>query len=191
MRKPDLKILAKLFVAFFKAGTFTFAGGLAMLPLIKKDIVEKHGLMSEDEFLEYASLSQTLPGGIVLNFAVFVGRQIAGTPGMLVAGIGATFSAFTLMLVATILIRSIPQYGPVIGALSAIRAASAALILSAAFSLGRHNLKNAYAVIVMLASFMLVLLNISAVIVILAAGLAGFVYQSVLQWRKGKGGQER
>ena len=187
MKKLDFKTLWALFIIFFKAGTFTFAGGLAMLPVIEKDVVEKYKLMAKDDFMEYATLAQTLPGVIALNCAAFVGRRTAGTLGMLVAGFGATFSAFVLMMVATILLQFIPQQGPVVGAFRCIRAASAALVLSAAFSLGKHNLKNTFSIIVMLAAFTLVFFaNISAPLVILAAGIAGYLYQRVKSRSKGE-----
>ncbi|MDR3085461.1 MAG: chromate transporter, partial [Christensenellaceae bacterium] len=136
MANTKLRSLWGLFCTFFKAGTFTFAGGLAMLPVIEKDVVERYGFMDKDQFFEYATLSQTLPGVIALNCASFVGRHVAGTPGMLVAGLGSTISAFILMLAATIAIQFIPQAGPAMGAMQAIRAASSALVLSAAWSLG-------------------------------------------------------
>ncbi len=187
MKKTNLKTLWALFVIFFKAGTFTFAGGLAMLPVIEKDVVEKYQFMPREDFLEYATLAQTLPGVIALNCASFVGRRTAGTVGMLIAGLGATFSAFVIMIVATVLLQVIPQEGPVVGAFLGIRAASAALVLSAAFSLGRHNLKNTFAVIVMLAAFALVLFaNVSALLVILAAGVAGYLYQRIKTNKKEK-----
>ena len=171
------KTLWALFVIFFKAGTFTFAGGLAMLPVIEKDVTEKYKLMGKDEFMEYATLAQTLPGVIALNCACFVGKHAAGIPGMLVASVGATFSAFVLMLLATIAMQYVPQTGPVIGAMRAIRAASAALILSAAFSLGKHNLKNAFAVAIMAVAFVLVFFfKVSTPIVILATGIAGVIF---------------
>jgi len=59
-----------------------------------------------------------------------------------------------------------------------VRAASSALILSAAFTLGRGNLKTAFAVILMLCVFGLVAFtSVSALLVVLAAGGAGFLYQ--------------
>jgi chromate transporter len=175
--RDKIKVLLHLFIIFFKAGTFTFAGGLAMLPVIERDVVEKYKLMSKDEFLEYATLSQTLPGVIALNCASFVGRYAGGVAGMLVAGFGATISAFVLMIVATILLRFVPEGGPVAGAFRAIRAASAALVLSAAFTLGQHNIKSIFSVILMLAAFTaVVFLNISAPIVVLLAGAAGYFY---------------
>ena len=57
-----------------------------MLPVIQKDVVEKYKLMTKEDFLEYATLSQTLPGVIARNCAAFVGGNSAGTPGMLAAG---------------------------------------------------------------------------------------------------------
>ena len=178
--------LWNLFLAFFKAGTFTFAGGLAMLPVIEKDIVVKYKMMDKAEFIEYATLAQTLPGVVALNCASFVGKRAAGVPGMLVAGLGATISAFILMIGATIAMQYIPETGPAIGALSCIRAASSALILSAAFTLGAHNLKSAFAVIVMLSAFTFVaFLRIGTPLTVLAAGIAGYGYQRFQEKRKG------
>ena len=158
-----------------------------MLPVIEKDVVDQYKLLPREEFLEYATLSQTLPGVIALNCASFVGQRVAGVPGMLVAGLGSVFSAFVLMLVATILLQFVPQQGPVAGAFQCIRAASAALVLSAAFTLGRHNLKSAFAIIVMLAAFALVVfVHASAPTVILSAGLAGYVYHRIETHPSGK-----
>ena len=190
MRKDSYKTFWPLFYIFFKAGTFTFAGGLAMLPVIEKDVVEKYKLLNREDFLEYAALAQTLPGVIAVNCACFVGRRAAGTAGMLVATFGATISAFVIMLIATVAIQYIPQTGPVTGAMNCIRAASSALILSAAFTLGAHNLKTAFSVIMMLAAFVLVIfLNISIPLIVVAAGVAGYLYQR-FRVKRGNGQQK-
>ena len=187
MRKIDLKDLWLLFITFFKAGTFTFAGGLAMLPVIERDIVGKYGWLSREDFLEYVAFSQTLPGVVAVNCACFVGRRVAGTLGMLAASLGATFSAFVLMIAATVTTQYIPQTGPAIGAIRGIRAASSALILSAAFTLGGNNIKTTFSVIVMLAAFVSVLfLKISTPLVVIAAGVTGYIYQRFLQKKGGK-----
>jgi chromate transporter len=82
------------------------------------------------------------------------------------------------MIAATIAVQLIPRTGPVAGAMGCIRAASSALILSAAFTLGAHNLKSAFSVVVMLAAFSaVVFLNISVPLIVIAAGVAGYVYR--------------
>lgn len=176
-----------LFYTFFKASTFTFAGGLAMFPAIEQDAVEKYQLLSHDEFMEYATLSQTLPGVIALNCATLVGRRAAGASGMLAAGLGAILPPFILMLIATILLKLIFQQGLVIGTLRGIRAASTALVLSAAFSLGQYNLKDTFAIIIMIAALLLVVFGkISAPLVVLLAGAAGCVYQHIRRYKEGR-----
>jgi len=185
MKEAKQNKLWPLFMIFFKAGTFTFAGGLAMLPVIERDVVEKYQFMSKDDFMEYATLAQTLPGVIALNCACLVGRKAAGLPGMFAAAIGSTISAFILMLAATILLQFVPQQGAIAGAFTGIRAASASLILAAAFSLGRHNIKNTFSIIMMLACFTAVtFLSVSAPIAILAAGCAGLLYEYIKSRRK-------
>jgi chromate transporter len=176
MSKSRFKTFWELFFVFFKAGTFTFAGGLAMLPVIEKDVVEKYMLLTRDDFLEFATLAQTLPGVIAVNCACFVGKRTAGLPGMFIAVFGATVSAFVLMLLATILLQSVPMQGVVVGAFRGIRAASAALVLSAAFTLGRFSVKDAFSVVVMILAFSLViLLDVNILFVIIGAGLLGYV----------------
>ena len=194
-KKIALRSLWVLFLSFFKAGTFTFAGGLAMLPLIERDIVEKNDFMTRETFLEYVALAQSLPGVIALNCASFVGNHVAGVVGMLVAGFGATFSAFVLMLLATAVLQVVPQSGPVAGAFLCIRAASAGLVLSAAVTLGQHSVKGIFSVIVMIAAFALIIfLQVSAPLALLLAGVSGIIYQMVKKHlagkRKGDGLQE-
>ena len=187
MQKSDRKALWPLFIVFLKAGTFTFAGGLAMLPVIEKDIVEKYSLLGREDFLEYATLSQTLPGVVAINCASFVGKRAAGFPGMLAASLGAALPAFALMIAATIAMQYIPQSGPAMGAMRGIRAASAALVLSAAFTLGANNIKSAFSIIIMLAAFVsIVFLNISTPLVVIAAGVLGYGYQRFSQKNGGR-----
>mgnify|MGYP000906029214 CR=1 FL=1 len=183
-RKKFYKCFA-LFITFLKASTFTFAGGLAIVPAIERDAVEKYKLLSKDEFMEYATLSQTMPGVIALNCATLVGRNAAGAAGMLAAGFGAILPAFSLMVVATILAKMIPQQGRLLGAMCGVRAASAALVLSAAFSLGRYNLKSAFSFIVMIASLLLVVFgNLGAPTIVILSGVTGYIYQYIRRYKE-------
>ena len=184
--KAKTKTLWILFFCFFKAGTFTFAGGLAMLPMLEVTLTEKNQLLSKEEFFEYATLAQTMPGIIAMNCAFFVGRHVAGIPGMLVAGLGACFSAFVLMLAATIGLQHVPQAGPVAGAMRAIRVASAAFILSAAVSLGKRNVNSLSAAIIMAAAFFLIVFfKVSTVLVVLGAAVTGILLHRHAPPRKG------
>ena len=51
-----MKDLIELFFVFAKIGLFTFGGGYAMLPMLQKEIVEKHKLSKEDEIMYYFAI---------------------------------------------------------------------------------------------------------------------------------------
>ena len=42
-KKKLLPRLAELYLAFFRTGIFTFGGGLAMMPMLQKELIEKTG----------------------------------------------------------------------------------------------------------------------------------------------------
>lgn len=129
-----------LFKIYFITSLFTFSGGLAMTEALKRELVDKHNLISKEDFYNYASLSQSLPGVIGVTNASFVGYKIKGVSGMLTATFAVILPAFVFMLLATILYHLLPQGGPIYGALTAIRAVSSVFILSAALSMAKLNL---------------------------------------------------
>lgn len=183
-KKTDFKTIRALFWIFFKAGAFTFAGGLAMLPLIKRDVIDQHHMMDEDEFLEYVAISQSLPGVVSLNCAVFVGKRASGIKGAIAAALGTILPAFAAMLAVTILVSRIPKSGVIEGAFKGIRAASAALILAAAVELGKKCLKNAFGYILALLVFAAILIfKFDVFPVVIAAGVAAISHGAFIRKR--------
>lgn len=57
-----MKELIDLFIAFFRIGGLTFGGGLAMLPMLKYELIEKRDWVTEDEILDYYAIGQCTPG---------------------------------------------------------------------------------------------------------------------------------
>ena len=49
--------ILKLLLSFLKIGLFTFGGGYAMIPLIQREMVEKHQWITSDELLEMVAIS--------------------------------------------------------------------------------------------------------------------------------------
>ena len=60
---------------FAKIGAFTIGGGYAMISLIQNEIVRRKWL-SEDDFSELITLSQTAPGLLAVNISIFTGVYI-------------------------------------------------------------------------------------------------------------------
>lgn len=89
-------IYLKLFITFFKISLFSFGGGLAMLPLIKQELLFNHW-MSEAQFLDIVVISQMTPGAIVVNCATFVGNKVAGLGGAFSATLGVAMPSIIII----------------------------------------------------------------------------------------------
>lgn len=163
-----------LLKVYLLAGAFTFSGGMAMLPVIERELCEKRSLIGKESLYEYAALAQTFPGVIALTNACFVGKKINGASGMIFAGAGAVLPAYVFMSIATLLYQLLPQQGPMLNALVAVRATSAAFLFAAAYTIARYNLKAKTNIIIALICFVFTLLNlIGAPFLILSSALIG------------------
>ena len=98
------KTLVELFFVFFKIGAVTFGGGLAMLPIIEKELVIKRNWVTKDTLLDYFAIGQATPGIIAVNVATFLGYSRAGILGAIIATLGVvTPSIIIISIIAKFL----------------------------------------------------------------------------------------
>ena len=90
-------IYLALFLSFFKIGLFGFGGGLAILSLIEME-VERHGWMTQQEFVDIVAVSQVTPGPIGINCATYVGYTTAGFWGSVLATTAIVLPSLIIML---------------------------------------------------------------------------------------------
>ena len=83
-----LRDLLILYTLFFRMGAVTFGGGYAMLPILRREIIQNHQWMDEETIMDYYALSQGLPGIIAINVSVFIGYRRRGIPGGVAAALG-------------------------------------------------------------------------------------------------------
>ena len=102
-----LNTLITLYLTFLKIGTFAFGGGLAVLAMIEKEVVQNHGWLTKSQYTELVSISEMTPGPIAINSATFVGAQIAGIPGAIIATAGVVSMSLVLMTVLAKLLCAI------------------------------------------------------------------------------------
>ena len=93
-----MTVLLELFWSFFQIGLFSVGGGYAAMPLIQHQVVDLHGWMTMQEFIDIITISQMTPGPIAINSATFVGIQIAGLPGAIIATLGCVFPSCVIVL---------------------------------------------------------------------------------------------
>ena len=78
----------QLFLTFLKIGLFSIGGGYAIIPVIQEQVVHQQGWLSEKVFSDIITISQMTPGPLAVNTSTFVGMQINGISGAIVATIG-------------------------------------------------------------------------------------------------------
>lgn len=64
-----MKELLELFLTFAKIGVMTFGGGMAMLPILEREVVQNKHWATEEELVDYFAIGQCTPGIIAVNTA--------------------------------------------------------------------------------------------------------------------------
>lgn len=169
-----------LLITFLKIGAFTFGGGYAMIPLIQAEIVDKQGYISEDEFLDLITISQTTPGVIAVNTATFVGYKVAGIWGGLVATIGVVVPSFIMIVIISWFYTAFRNNFWVSAAFSGINAGVIILVFYAVVRLGKKIDRAPFTFAVMFLAFGLTTFtDINIIFILLGAGLAGVIWCGV------------
>lgn len=125
----------QLFWSFFQIGLFSIGGGYAALPLIQQQVVEVHPWLSLTAFADVVTISQMTPGPIAINAATFVGIQIAGLSGAIIATLGCITPSCIIVLTLAILYFKYKELPLIQGILSGLRPAVVALIAGAGISI--------------------------------------------------------
>ena len=171
-----LKELFTIYFAFFKVGAFTFGGGLAMMPMLQKELIEKKQWLTEEELIDYYAVGQSTPGIIAVNVATFVGYKRAGILGGIFGTLGIISPSLIIIMILANLINSISDYPIVQKALTGINVAVAALLTSVIINFAKKTIKNVWNAIFMLVSFLLIFaLKVPSFIVILFGLATGII----------------
>ena len=182
MENSKTPSLFALFWMFLKIGLFTIGGGLVMIPLISRKVVEEKKWITEEEMLDCIALGQSLPGVIAINSAAYVGYKKRGVKGGIMATLGVTVPSLVIIIALANVINAVNDNHFVQGAMVGIKACVVGLVICVAYDLGKKTLKNAFQWVMAVAAFICVaIFNINAIIVIICAALAGIIYYNVIK----------
>ena len=128
-------IYLQLFFSFLQIGMFSFGGGYAAMPLIREQVVSRHGWLDMGEFTNLITISQMTSGPIAINAATFVGMKLTGMPGAVVATLGYITPSCIIVTIIAKLYLKYREMDMLQGILGGIRPAVVALIGSAGISI--------------------------------------------------------
>ncbi|MDO5036000.1 MAG: chromate transporter [Porphyromonas sp.] len=166
-----------LFKTFFLIGGFTFGGGYAMLELIREEIVDKHGWLTEEEFIDLFVVAQSLPGVFAVNISIFIGYRLQGVLGGIICGIAATMPSFIIMLIVATYAATYKSNPHVEAVFKGIRPTVVALIIAPCVTVWRAlGLGWRWVWIPVVVGLSVWLLGVSPVTVIIASAFLGWLY---------------
>ena len=172
--KNKLKQFLELYFAFVKIGAFTFGGGLAMMPIMQRELIEKRGWITEEELIDYFAIGQSTPGIIAVNVATFVGYKKLGWLGGIIGTIGVVTPSWVIIMLLAGAISSVDKYPLAQKALKGINVAVAALLTSVIVKFSKKTIKNIWNALFMLLAFALIyFFKVQSVWIILSSLIIG------------------
>lgn len=137
----------KMIWAYIKIGIFGFGGGYAMLPLVKRIVVNDNAWVSDQMFTDIVAISQMTPGPIGINSATYIGfvapanvdpslsSPIWGILGSVLATLAVTMLPFLMVIYLSHFIRRHNESGAIKAIFSGLKPVIVGLIASAAIML--------------------------------------------------------
>ena len=178
--ESKFKSLWVLFWTFAKMGVMTFGGGMAMLPILQREVVDNKGWATEEELTDYYAIGQCTPGIIAVNTATFIGQKYGGVAGGIVATLGVVFPSVVIISILAGLISNFADLAWVKNSFAGIQVCVCVLIFNAVVKLLKKSVVDKRTAVI----FFLVLaggifLKVSPVWFVVGAALAGILLKNL------------
>ena len=132
-----MNIFLLLFLEFFKMGALTFGGGYAMIPFIEETVL-RHGWMTTSELVDFIAVSESTPGAFAVNISTYIGSEVGGIIGALVATLGLVLPPFLIIILIAKVYEKIRENRLVQGAMMGLKATVVGLIAATVLSVGQE-----------------------------------------------------
>ena len=132
-----MNIYLLLFIEFFKMGALTFGGGYAMIPFIEETVL-RHGWMTTTELVDFIAISESTPGAFAVNISTYIGSEVGGLLGAIVATFGLVLPPFIIILLIAKVYEKIKENTIVQGAMLGLKATVVGLIGATVLSVGQE-----------------------------------------------------
>src|SRR5574344_1844898 len=90
--------LIEIYILFLKVRKMIFGSGIVILPLLQTETVHKKNWLTEDELVEFYSISQLIPGINAPDVSMFIGYKLRGKRGAITAGFGVITVPFLIII---------------------------------------------------------------------------------------------
>ncbi|MBF0557654.1 MAG: chromate transporter [Nitrospirae bacterium] len=174
--------LKDIFLAFLKIGTFSFGGVYSMLPLFEKELVEKRGWLTSEEFIDGVAIGQMTPGPPIVNTGICTGYKLKKIWGAVTAVTGMAFTGTVLAIILAVFYVKTKDSHLLQSVMKGAGAAVVGLLLSVIYKMAVRTIKDYKSFMFAISAFLaLALFKTNPIGLIFAAGIVGVI---VYGWRK-------
>ncbi len=177
--RPAHPTFAEATRTWARIAALSFGGPAGQIAVMHRILVEEKRWIGEARFLHALNYCMLLPGPEAQQLAIYIGWLLHRTKGGLVAGTLFVLPGFVAIMALSLVYAAFGAVGIVQALFFGLKAAVLAIVLEAVQRIGRRALRNKVMVGIAAAAFVAIfVLGIPFPLIILAAGIVGFVGSS-------------
>jgi len=161
---------------WLKLGCISFGGPAGQIALMHAELVERRRWISEGRFLHALNYCMVLPGPEATQLAIYIGWLLHRTRGGIAAGVLFVLPSLLVLTGLSWIYLAYGHVPAIAGIMDGIKPAVVAIVLAAAWRIGRRTLRNPLLAGIALAAFAAIaVLHVPFPLVVLGAALAGLL----------------
>ncbi len=169
-----MRELVKIYLEFFKIGAVTFGGGQAMLPIIQRELVTNLHWITMKNFLYFVSIAQVTPGPIAVNMATFIGYNMKGFWGAIIATFGVASPSFAIIVLIASVMHNLSKTAVYRAFISGVKPVIIALLIGAIYLIIHGSFHSAVPFILATIAFIVFAkFKINAFLLLIGMGIIG------------------
>jgi chromate transporter len=165
----------KLFLIFLKIGAILYGSGYVLFAFLDTELVMT-GILTRQQLIDAIAVGQFTPGP-VFSSVTFIGYQINGVSGALVATIGIFLPSFLFVALLNPLVKKMRGSKIFASFLDAVNVASIAVIIAVCFQMGKDTITDWRTILIAITSLIIVfgLKKLNSAFVVLGSSVAGYL----------------
>jgi len=165
----------KIFLSFLKVGAILYGSGYVLFAYLDAELVST-GILTRLELLDAIAVGQFTPGP-VLSTSTFIGYQLGGFQGAIMATLGIFLPSFLFVWLLNPLIPKMRKSKFLSAFLDSVNVAAVAIMAAVLIDMGKDTLVNWQSIVICLLALIITFFfkKVSSIWIIVGGALLGFV----------------
>jgi chromate transporter len=166
---------------FLKLGTTAFGGPAAHIAMMEDQLVTKRQWIDRARFMDLLAVANLIPGPSSTELAIYIGYDLLGFQGLLLAGVCFILPAFAMVLVIAAVYKTYGTLPAIAGILYGVNPVLIPILAQAGYRLGKTSLKSKTLIAIGVITLALRIMNFDPLIVLFGSGALALMLWMVTQ----------